>query len=150
MKRIAIAATFGFAALLSGCALSSTPVSFAESKAVPASMVIAFQTPTSEDSIPVHLKRDAGTATVCRFQVSIDGTKSLFIGPAERTTLFLHPGQHIITVEPVSGDTLTPGVMSCHRSPREFPMVLDQNGPNRFRFSTDDNNEMSFAPTATD
>ncbi|WP_179403511.1 hypothetical protein [Burkholderia guangdongensis] len=150
MKRIAIAATFGFAALLSGCALSSTPVSFAESKAVPASMVVAFQKPTATDAIPILLKRDAGTATVCRFQVSIDGTKSLFIGPAEKTTLFLSPGQHVITVEPVSTDTLMPGVMSCHRSPREFPMAVDQHGLNRFRFSTDDNNEMSFAPTATD
>lgn len=79
-------------ALLAGCATSATPVQQADP--VPRDEIYAFQSKEGADSGSLTVVRDSGAlGSGCDIVVYIDGKKSAKIGPGQRASFYLPPGQ---------------------------------------------------------
>ena len=79
-------------AVTAGCATSATPVQQADP--VPRDELYAFQSTQAADSGLLTVIRDSGAlGSGCDIVVYIDGKKSAKIGPGQRATFHLPPGQ---------------------------------------------------------
>lgn len=133
--------------LLTGCAMTSTPVSFAESKPVPAERLVAHYKP-EPGTYPVQIKRDVPFGLACMYELDVDGEKSAFLNEGEKLTFFLPAGQHVLTMTIVADD-LKPG-FRCGADPMEYPLLVETSRPNRYRFYESEQRMVHFSPTATE
>lgn len=79
-------------ALLAGCATQPTPIQQAEP--VPVDELYAFQSAPNANSGSLIVVRDSGAlGSGCDVVVYIDGKKSAKIGPGQRASFRLPPGQ---------------------------------------------------------
>lgn len=79
-------------ALLAGCATQPTPIQQAEP--VPVDELYAFQSAPNANSGSLIVVRDSGAlGSGCDVVVYIDGKKSAKIGPGQRASFHLPPGQ---------------------------------------------------------
>lgn len=134
--------------LLAGCAMTSTPVSFAESKPVPIERLVAHYKQES-GTYPVQIKRDVPFGLACMYELDVDGEKSAFLNEGEKLTFFLPAGQHVLTMTIVAPDDLKPG-FRCGADPMEYPLLVETNRPNRYRFYESEQRMVHFSPTATE
>lgn len=82
---------FSFA-VLTGCATSATPIG--EAKPVPADELYAFQQKSAAGSGTLTVVRDSGAlGSGCDVVVYIDGRRSAKVGPGQRASFYLQPGQ---------------------------------------------------------
>ena len=78
--------------MLAGCATYATPVLQAEP--VPRDELYAFQSKLTAESGSLTVVRDSGAlGSGCDIVVYIDGKKSAKIGPGQRASFYLPPGQ---------------------------------------------------------
>lgn len=78
--------------LIAGCATSATPVG--EAKPVPVDELYAFQQKPAGVSGTLTVVRDSGAlGSGCDVVVYIDGRRSAKVGPGQRASFYLQPGQ---------------------------------------------------------
>ncbi|MCO7515694.1 hypothetical protein NJF44_10775 [Pseudomonas guariconensis] len=78
--------------LLAGCATSAVPVQQADP--VPRDELYAFQSKPADGGGTLTVVRDSGAlGSGCDIVVYIDGKKSAKVGPGQRATFYLPPGQ---------------------------------------------------------
>lgn len=78
--------------LMAGCATSATPVG--EAEPVPLDELYAYQQKPAGDSGTLTVVRDSGAlGSGCDVVVYIDGRRSAKVGPGQRASFYLPPGQ---------------------------------------------------------
>lgn len=79
-------------AMLAGCVTSATPL--AEAKPVPADELYAFQGKLDGQSGTLTVVRDSGAlGSACDVVVYIEGRRAAKVGPGQRASFHLPPGQ---------------------------------------------------------
>jgi len=97
-SRISLSLSALSACLLSGCAISTTPIRNSAATPVPHERIfsVAYETPEAGDA-HIIVKRDGGLyGYACDFTVRINGSLLAVLRPAERIDLYLKPGSYIL------------------------------------------------------
>lgn len=133
-------AALALCGLLAGCAMgASTPISFADSKPVPQDRLFAHYKP-EPGTLPVQIKSEPQWGGSFIYELDIDGKKSADIDGGEKLTFYLTPGQHVLKM------THSPS----WSTPMEFPLYVDSNHPNFYKFYDTNNSTTYFTPTMPD
>lgn len=139
---LAVSAVF----VVSGCAVSTTPINTLATKPVPQSQIVntAYQTPEPGDA-HIIVKRDSGFfGSGCDFLVRVQGTVLAALKPGERIDLYLKPGDYILGASQGCGQTavveveanVTAGELKTYRL--EMDGQLGESGTFRFMPTTND------------